>query len=207
MKTQSTTPEGVLSTTTESLKLSFVCVDTETTGLDDSAEIIEIGMVKVIDGIVADRYSQLIRPYRPIPEEITQLTGIDNDMVEHQPHWNDVEAAILDFIGDFTLVAHNVSFDRSMIENHIGRVLPNAWLDTHDVAKIFMPSLTSYKLISIAGALQIAESGFHRAVNDAEVTAQVLLTLTAKACEADPFTLQKMIAVFEGESCGLVTWL
>ncbi|MBP3624787.1 MAG: DEAD/DEAH box helicase, partial [Peptococcaceae bacterium] len=207
MKTQSTTPEGVLSTTTESLKLSFVCVDTETTGLDDSAEIIEIGMVKVIDGIVADRYSQLIRPYRPIPEEITQLTGIDNDMVEHQPHWNDVEAAILDFIGDFTLVAHNVSFDRGMIENHIGRVLPNAWLDTHDVAKIFMPSLTSYKLISIAGALQIAESGFHRAVNDAEVTAQVLLTLTAKACEADPFTLQKIIAVFEGESCGLVTWL
>ncbi|MBO5115217.1 MAG: DEAD/DEAH box helicase [Peptococcaceae bacterium] len=207
MKTQSTTPEGVLSTTTESLKLSFVCVDTETTGLDDSAEIIEIGMVKIIDGIVADRYSQLIRPYRPIPEEITQLTGIDNDMVEHQPHWNDVEAAILDFIGDFTLVAHNVSFDRSMIENHIGRVLPNAWLDTHDVAKIFMPSLTSYKLISIAGALQIAESGFHRAVNDAEVTAQVLLTLTAKACEADPFTLQKIIAVFEGESCGLVTWL
>ncbi|MBQ7025812.1 MAG: 3'-5' exonuclease, partial [Peptococcaceae bacterium] len=78
MKTQSTTPEGVLSVTTESLKLSFVCVDTETTGLDDSAEIIEIGMVKVIDGIVADRYSQLIRPYRPIPEEITQLTGIDN---------------------------------------------------------------------------------------------------------------------------------
>ena len=207
MKTQSTTPEGVLSVTTESLKLSFVCVDTETTGLDDSAEIIEIGMVKVIDGIVADRYSQLIRPYRPIPEEITQLTGIDNDMVEHQPHWNDVEAAILDFIGDFTLVAHNVSFDRGMIENHIGRVLPNAWLDTHDVAKIFMPSLTSYKLISIAGALQIAESGFHRAVNDAEVTAQVLLTLTAKACEADPFTLQKIIAVFEGESCGLVTWL
>ena len=201
------TPEGVLSATTESLKLSFVCVDTETTGLDESAEIIEIGMVKVIDGVVADRYSQLIRPYRPIPEEITQLTGIDNDMVENQPHWRDLEPAILEFIGDFTLVAHNVSFDRGMIENHIGRALPNPWLDTHDVAKIFLPSLTSYKLISIAGALQIAESGFHRAVNDAEVTAQVLLTLTEKACKADPFTLQKIISVFEGEACGLVTWL
>ncbi|MBR0448847.1 MAG: DEAD/DEAH box helicase, partial [Peptococcaceae bacterium] len=193
--------------TQESLKLSFVCVDTETTGLDESAEIIEIGMVKVIDGVVADRYAQLIRPYRPIPEEITQLTGIDNDMVENQPHWRDVESAILDFIGDFTLVAHNVSFDRGMIENHIGRALPNAWLDTHDVAKIFMPSLTSYKLISIAGALQIAESGFHRAVNDAEITAQVLLSLTKKACELDPFTLQKIIAVFEGETNGLVAWL
>ena len=193
--------------TQESLKLSFVCVDTETTGLDESAEIIEIGMVKVIDGVVADRYAQLIRPYRPIPEEITQLTGIDNDMVENQPHWRDIESAILDFIGDFTLVAHNVSFDRGMIENHIGRALPNVWLDTHDVAKIFMPSLTSYKLISIAGALQIAESGFHRAVNDAEITAQVLLSLTKKACELDPFTLQKIITVFEGETNGLVTWL
>ena len=193
--------------TTELLKLSFVCLDTETTGLDESSEIIEIGMVKVIDGVVADRYSQLIQPYIPIPEEITQITGIDNDMVANQPHWSDVEAAILDFIGDFTLVAHNVSFDRGMVENHIGRVLPNQWLDTHDVAKIFLPSLTSYKLISIAGALQIEESTFHRAVNDAEVTAHVLLALTNQACQLDPFTLQKIISVFEGETNGLVTWL
>ena len=54
------------------LKLSFVCLDTETTGLDQSSEIIEIGMVKVIDGQIADRYSQLIKPYNPIPENIVQ---------------------------------------------------------------------------------------------------------------------------------------
>lgn len=208
METQTTTLDSVCFTTkTDTLKLSFVCLDTETTGLDESAEIIEIGMVKIIDGVVADRYSQLIRPYLPIPEEITQITGIDNEMVENQPHWNDVEAAILEFIGDFTLVAHNVSFDRGMVERHVGRILPNQWLDTHDVAKIFMPDLTSYKLISIAGALQIEESTFHRAVNDAEVTAQVLLALTEKACGLDPFTVQKIITVFDGESNGLVTWL
>ena len=86
------------------LNLSFVCLDTETTGLDQSAEIIEIGMVKVINGQVADQYSQLIQPYNPIPETITQLTGIDNDMVADQPHWPRAEQAILDFIGDFTLV-------------------------------------------------------------------------------------------------------
>lgn len=208
MKTQSTTPEGVLLTNKdEALKLSFVCLDTETTGLDDTAEIIEIGMVKVIDGMIADRFSQLIQPKHPIPEEITQLTGIDNDMVCNQPYWKQVEGAILDFIGDFTLVAHNVSFDRNMIENHIEHTLPNAWLDTHDVAKIFLPTLTSYKLISIAGALQIEESHFHRAVNDAYVTAKVLLTLTEKACTLDPFTMQKIVAVFEGDNSGLFTWL
>lgn len=209
MKTQSIVAEytDTSNKIEKPFRFSFVCLDTETTGLEESAEIIEIGLVKVIDGIIVEHYSQLVQPHHPIPEEITQLTGIDNHMVENQPYWTEIEADILNFIGDFTLVAHNVSFDRGMIERHLGRVLPNPWIDTHDVAKIFMPSLTSYKLISIAGALQIEQSDFHRAVNDAEVTAQVLLTLTEKVCSLDPFVLQKIIAIFEGESCGLVTWL
>ncbi len=189
------------------LKLSFVCLDTETTGLDQSSEIIEIGMVKVIDGQIADRYSQLIKPYNPIPENIVQLTGIDDDMVEHQPHWCDVEQAVLDFIGDFMLVAHNVSFDKGMLEQHLGRILPNQWVDTHDAAKIFLPTLTSYKLISIAGALGIDSQGFHRALQDADSTAQVLLALSDKACQLNPFLLQKILAIFEKDDCGLVTWL
>ncbi|MBR4943817.1 MAG: 3'-5' exoribonuclease [Peptococcaceae bacterium] len=189
------------------LKLSFVCLDTETTGLDESAEIIEIGMVKVIDGQIADRYSQLIKPHHPIPETITQLTSIDDDLVADQPHWADVEQAVLDFIGDYTLVAHNVAFDRGMLENHLGRVLPNPWVDTHDMAKIFVPTLTSYKLISIAGALGIGGDGFHRALQDADITAQVLLKLSEQACTLDPFVLQKILQVFEGEECGLTALL
>ena len=189
------------------LNLSFVCLDTETTGLDQSAEIIEIGMVKVINGQVADQYSQLIQPYNPIPETITQLTGIDNDMVADHPHWPQAEQAILDFIGDFTLVAHNVSFDRGMLEQHLGRVLSNPWIDTHDVAKIFLPTLTSYKLISIAGALDIHGQGFHRALQDAHVTAQVLLQLTQQACQLDPFTMQKIVNIFKEDDCGLTTLL
>ena len=121
-------------------KLTFICLDTETTGLDETAEIIEIGMVKVVDGQIVDRFNQLIKPLKSIPENITQLTGIDNAMVCDQPSWSEVEAQILDFIGEDLLVAHNVSFDRSMLERHLGRILPNSWLDTHDVAKIFLPS-------------------------------------------------------------------
>ena len=189
------------------LKLSFVCLDTETTGLDENAEIIEIGMVKVIDGQITDRYNQLIRPYSPIPETITQLTSIDDAMVADQPHWNGVEQAVLEFIGDYTLVAHNVSFDKGMLENHLGRALPNQWVDTHDMAKIFLPALTSYKLISIAGALGISGDGFHRALQDADITAQVLLKLTEQACTMDPFVLQKILQVFEGEECGLTALL
>ena len=181
-------------------KLTFICLDTETTGLDETAEIIEIGMVKVVDGQIVDRFNQLIKPLKSIPENITQLTGIDNAMVCDQPSWSEVEAQILDFIGEDLLVAHNVSFDRSMLERHLGRILPNSWLDTHDVAKIFLPSLTSYKLISIAGALEVSGNGFHRALSDAEITAGVLLKLIEKGCTVDPFTLQKIITVFQPEA-------
>lgn len=189
------------------LKLSFVCLDTETTGLEEDAEIIEIGMVKVIDGEIVEHYTQLIKPYHPIPDTIIQLTNIDNDMVAQQPHWNDVESAVLDFIGDYTLVAHNVSFDKNMLEHHIGRILPNQWVDTHDMAKIFVPTLTSYKLISIASALEISGNGFHRALQDATITAQVLLKLSDLACQMDPFTLQKIIQIFEDTDCGLTVLL
>lgn len=188
-------------------KLSFVCLDTETTGLDPDSEIIEIGMVKVIDGQIADHYSQLIRPHAAIPETIVQLTGIDDDMVQDQPHWEDIEQTVLNFLGDYTLVAHNVSFDRGMLEHHLGRILPNPWLDTHDVAKIFMPSLTSYKLISIAGALSISGEGFHRALQDADTTARVLLALSDKAAALNPMLLGDIHDIFRQEDCGLTTWL
>lgn len=104
-------------------------------------------------------------------------------------------------------MAHNVSFDRGMLEQHLGRVLSNPWIDTHDVAKIFLPTLTSYKLISIAGALDIHGQGFHRALQDAHVTAQVLLQLTQQACQLDPFTMQKIVNIFKEEDCGLTTLL
>ena len=189
------------------LKLSFVCLDTETTGLDETAEIIEIGMVKVVDGQIADHYSQLVKPSCPIPDTIIQLTGIDNEMVEEQPYWSGIEKVVLDFIGDATLVAHNVSFDRGMLENHLQRVLPNPWVDTHDMAKIFLPTLTSYKLISIAGALEIDSQGFHRALQDADTTAQVLLKLTDLACQLDPNTMSRILSVFKDQDCGLTTLL
>ena len=189
------------------LKLSFVCLDTETTGLDETAEIIEIGMVKVVDGEIVDTFTQLIKPNEPIPENIVQLTGIDDSMVKDQPYWNDVEASILSFLGDFTLVAHNVSFDKKMLERHLNRELPNQWLDTHDVAKIFLPTLTSYKLISIAGALHVEGHGFHRATEDALVTSKVLLKLTEIACSASPFTIGDIIEIFKNEACGLTSFL
>jgi len=189
------------------LQLSFVCLDTETTGLESTAEIIEIGMVKVENGVVTDRYSRLIHPRIPISKTIEQLTGISNEMVAEAPYWKDVEAEILGFIDGFTLVAHNVDFDRGRLEYEFDRKLSNPWLDTHDVAKIFLPTLTSYKLISLATALDIPASGFHRALADADVTTQVLLRMTEIATGLDPFVMQKICDVMDGVENGTTAYL
>jgi len=189
------------------LNLSFVCLDTETTGLGDDAEIVEVGLVKVIDGQIVERYSQLLEPDGSVPELVTQITGIDNAMLKGQPRFAQIADTVLDFIGDFTMVAHNVDFDRRLLERQLGRVLPNAWIDTHDMAKIFLPTLTSYKLVAIAGALHIDNHTYHRALGDADCTAQVLLKLTEKACQLDPFLLQKIYALFANEDCGLTVLL
>lgn len=182
---------------------SFVCLDFETTGLEESAEIIEIGMVKVVDGEIVDRYEQLVQPHRPIPEHITLLTGISDEMVADKPYWSEVQQTLLDFIGDHLLVAHNINFDRNMLENHLGYETQNLWVDTHDLAKIFLPNLTSYKLVGIAAALDIHEDDFHRADTDAIVCAKVLLKTLEIALATDPFTLQKIYDVFAEQQGGL----
>lgn len=182
---------------------SFVCLDLETTGLEESAEIIEVGMVKVVDGQIVERFDQLVQPTRPIPEAITLLTGIDDDMARGKPFWEETEPAVVDFIGDHLLVAHNINFDRSMLENHLGYETQNLWLDTHDMAKIFLPDLTSYKLVGIASALHIHEEDFHRADTDALVCAKVLLKILDVTASVDPFTLQNIANIFSGTSSGL----
>ena len=65
--------------------LDFIALDVETTGIDENSEIIEIGLVKVQKGEIVDTYQSLIKPERPIPEEITLLTGITNEMVFLNP--------------------------------------------------------------------------------------------------------------------------
>ena len=184
------------------LDLSFVAIDLETTGLEETAEIIEIGLCKVEHGEITDTLSYLIKPVYIIPTEITLITGIDNQMVADSPHFEDVRAEILDFIGDNILIAHNVSFDRTILENHLGYETPNLWADTHDFAKVFLPTLTSYKLVSIGQELQIEASEHHRALADAEICAKALLIMLNKALLAGAFTLQKISNVFAGETNG-----
>ena len=91
---------------------NYVVFDIETTGLDpEFDEIIEIGAVKIKDGIKIDTFNSLIKPEYEIDEFITELTGITNEMVENAPSIDEVLPKFMDFIKDYIIIGHNVNFD------------------------------------------------------------------------------------------------
>lgn len=182
---------------------SFVAVDLETTGLESNAEVIEVGLAIVENGSVVREWSTLIKPSKPIPNDITSLTGITNAMVQDAPSWEDVEDEVLSYLDGQLLLAHNHQFDKGRLEFELGKALPNDWLDTHDLSKLFLPTLSSYKLMSIATHLHIPDTSHHRALNDAIVCAKVYLRLLQDALKIDPFTLHEMAMTFSGEQTTL----
>lgn len=177
----------------------FIAIDVETTGLNDDSEIIEIGLAIIEDGVLAHTWQTLVKPKKPIPKDIAIMTGITNDMVADAPSWADIEDELLTRIDGKLLIAHNYPFDKGRLEFQLGRSLGNDWLDSHDVAKLFLPTLSSYKLTAIATHLHISDTNHHRALNDAIVCAQVFLRLIQDAETLDPFTLHEMAVTYSGQ--------
>jgi DNA polymerase-3 subunit alpha (Gram-positive type) len=158
----------------------FVVFDIETTGLSKEHDrITEIGAVKVINGKVTDSFSTFVNPEIPIPEGITKLTGITNEMVEDAEPIEKVLPKFIEFFSDSVLVAHNAGFDTGFISKAMERMglgeLQNTYVDTLELAKSLLPKLKKYKLDIVCDALGIDLRGHHRAVNDADATAKMFV--------------------------------
>lgn len=163
----------------QTLDSTYVVFDIETTGLKKEIDkIIEIGAVKVTNGEIVDRFSTFVNPNREISQEITKLTGIDDSMVRDYDSEDIIIPKFLDFIGDSVLVAHNAAFDVSFIRqwtvNH-NIVIDNTVVDTVELGRILLPKLHNFKLDTICDALSVSLKGHHRAVNDAEATAECFI--------------------------------
>lgn len=165
--------------------VDFVVIDTETTGLRPGADrVIELAAVRVRDGIIQDSFQSLVNPGRRIPAFITKFTGIAPEMLVDAPRAQEIFPGFLQFIEGATLVGHNVSFDLNFLthEAHLlGLTFPAAGLDTIPLARRFLPGLKRFKLDQVAAYLQIPTVNRHRALGDAQVTAEVFLRMLEQA--------------------------
>ncbi|MFQ5571285.1 MAG: DEDD exonuclease domain-containing protein [Rhodothermales bacterium] len=177
----------------------FVVVDTETTGTDAEADrLLEVAAVKVLDGKIIDQFTQLINPQRSVPYRITQLTGITTAMVFDQPVAADVLPGFLHFLGDNVFVAHNLTFDLRFLNAELDRAdLPhpaNSTLCTLRLARRLLRGLRSKGLSSIADFYGLPIKNRHRALGDAEATAEIFLRfLSQLAYEHEIDTLDELL--------------
>ena len=180
----------------QSLNGTYVVFDLETTGFSSIKDkIIEIGAVKVENGVITDKFSTFVNPKVPIPFKITNLTGITDDMVMEAPDIETILPQFLEFVGDAVLVAHNASFDVSFIEQNCRYqdITPDfTSVDTVAMARILLPTLSKFKLNVVANALHISLENHHRAVDDAGATAEIFVKFVEMLRARNIKTLTKL---------------
>lgn len=160
----------------------IVVIDLETTGFSPSkgARIIEIGAVKIKNKKIIKEFSTLINPEIKIPDKITNITGITNDMVKDSKPIGQVMLELRDFIDGCIIVAHNAKFDwdRFLVYffKKIGVTFSNPIVfDTQVLAKETFKDLKKYNLANLCEYLGIQIQNHHRAIDDARVTAEIFL--------------------------------
>lgn len=160
---------------------TFICFDIETTGLSAARDkITEIGAVKVENGVITDTFSTFANPEMPIPQKITQLTGITDDMVKDAPSQSEAVDAFLEFAGDNVLVAHNAPFDTSFIAKaceDMGREYNYTSIDTVAISRAILTDIKNCKLDTVAKFLRLGDFNHHRATDDAEMLARIFINL------------------------------
>ena len=159
----------------------LVVVDVETTGRDPKmADLVEIAAVRIKNGKIADRWSTLVDPGRPVIG--AQMHGLTDKDLKRAPTPQAAARAFLDFAGDSILVGHNVGFDLGFLEEALAegfRFDFGTYLDTLTLTREAYPDLESYKLGDISRFFGIELQNAHRALPDTEATAELVLRLAA----------------------------
>ncbi|MGR9091781.1 MAG: 3'-5' exonuclease [Gammaproteobacteria bacterium] len=184
---------------------TLVVLDFETTGLspDQGDRAIEIGAVLIRNGELADRFQALMNPGFAVSEFIADYTGITNDMLADAPPCHEVMHAFADFLGNHAVVAHNASFDRRFLTaefSRIGKTVTNHFACSMLIARRLYQDAPNHKLGTLVRFRGIKHDGtFHRALADAEMTAQLWLAMLEDirdgyALEAPSFSVMQQLA-------------
>ena len=168
---------------------NYIVLDLEMTGLSaKNDQILEIGAIKIQNNQIVDKFEALVNPKCPIPERVTELTGITDEMAKKGLDRDETVAKLLDFIEDAVLVGHNVVFDYSFLKqwavNH-KRPLELKACDTLKLARVLLPPEQPKKLENLCTYFQIERNREHRAMDDAEETWQIFEKLKKLAEERE----------------------
>lgn len=163
----------------------FIFLDIETTGIDPSRDrIIEIACVKWENGKILGKLESLINPRAPIPAEITILTGITDELVKDAPSFSEFKQTVIDFMGDFPVVGHNIAFDMGFLKSHHFQ-FKNPEIDTLHLAKILLFKETSYALEVLVKKYGAGKRTSHRAMADTLNTLDFFEFLLKKIAKMD----------------------
>lgn len=161
----------------QDIETTYCVLDLETTGFSAVTEkITEVGIMKVKNGEVIDQFSCFVNPEKHIPQRVTEVTNITDDMVKEAETIEKVFPKILNFIKDTVLVAHNAPFDIGFLKQNakmLGHEFDYTYLDTLSLAKDLFPDYKKYKLGKIAENLGIKVEVAHRALDDVDTTVKV----------------------------------
>ena len=165
--------------------MTFTAIDLETTGtLPYVDRIVEIAAVRFRGGQIISTFQSLVDPKVEIPQEVTNINGINNDMVRSKPLIQEVLEPFSKFCGSDVLVAHNATFDfqflKSAIEKFKTQAPAGPLLDTYSLAKKALPGMMNYKLATLVRYLKLDFEKLHRAEQDASCCGHLFFHLIQK---------------------------
>lgn len=199
-------PKAVIGISDEGLNGEFTVVDIETTGLDPFKDkITEIAAYKIKDSAIIDSFTTLVNPEVEISEEISNITGITNDMVKDAPTIKPALKSFVEFCDGSVIVAHNARFDISFLKSASKECnvdFAPTYIDTLTIAKTLLPECRRYKLTTICEELKIEHTSQHRAFGDAKATAEMFLAFCEKLKAMHVDTVEKINEVMTASKRG-----
>jgi len=162
---------------------TVIVLDFETTGLspEQGDRAIEIGAVKLVDGVVIDTFQQLMYPGKRIDSFIENYTGITNTMLKNARPCKEVMQDFAAYIEGFNLVAHNASFDGRFLEAEFRRIKQKQQAEfacSMLIARRLYPDSHNHKLGTLVEYKNLPNDGvFHRALADSQMTAHLWMAM------------------------------
>lgn len=175
----------------------FIFLDIETTGFDPNRnQIIEVAALKWADFKIIKRFESLVNPHTKLPQEISQLTGINDTMLAGAPRFADIKDNLFRFIDTLTIIGHNIAFDMAFLKSHHTE-LKNPEIDTLSLARILLRKESSYALEVLMKKYGLPLRESHRAMADTETTVSFFEFLLGKIREIPSHLWPKLDALLK----------